>query len=289
MERDDGGRSARHTEIAVDGAAETPARAAEASAKMEGHISDLAAGTAPEATRDRGGAELQFQQEGDERFATAHRSDTIVRAVGPDARQEMESGGSEGNQASFTKGINAPTADRSRYPYTAEEMDEQLTEVPRGTFPDTPGGAGATPISPDRETFLASMVERGNFPSQRDGERWALAVFNAIRQRAIEQDDALAAEFAGVVRVGEAPEVQVAEMMWGGDFVDRLSRALPSVGTWSKQEFYHMVAGEAGETIDDPWIDAAVYSFMGALKASMGAQASSMSNLGELQDVWEQA
>src|SRR5580765_2284323 len=49
---------------------------------------------------------------------SSHRPDTMVRAVSPEARQEMARDDNFGNQASFTKGANAPTVDQSRYPYT---------------------------------------------------------------------------------------------------------------------------------------------------------------------------
>ncbi len=268
----------------VDPAAETPARAREAS---RGPLIEPQA-----AERDSGGAEVRIDAPTSDDPShlpppSADRADTMVRAVSPEARQEMEHGGVFRNQASFTKCVNAPTIDQSRLPYTVEEMDETLREAPRGLFPDTPGGDGATPLSADRNTFLAAMGNRGHFPSQRETERWARAVFNALRQRAKEQDDALATEFAAVVRVGEAPEVQVEEMMWGGDFIDRMSRALCVVGTWGRREFYEQVAEEAGETADDPWVDAAVYSFMGTLKSFLGENAHRVSSLGELQEIWD--
>jgi hypothetical protein len=267
----------------VDPAAETPTRARNASA---GPLIDQ-----PQTEQDRGGAELHIDEAAADADQlpppSAHRADTMVRAVGPDARQEMERGGGFRNQASFTKGQNAPTTDQSRLPYTVEQMDEMLQEAPRGLFPDTPGGDGATPLSADRNNFLATMGERGHFPSQRETERWARAVFNVLRQHAIEQDDALTTEFAVVVRPGEAPEVQVEEMMWGGDFLDRMSRALSVASTWTRHEFYEQVAEEARETADDPWVDAAVHSFLSTLKSFLGDTADRISNLGELQEIWD--
>lgn len=244
-------------------------------------------GLADAADDEKPGSTAQAPDEDTLPPPSAHRPDTIVRAVAPDARMEMERGGNFRNEPSFTKGDNAPPVDQSRYPYTVEQMDEYLTEAPRGLFPDTPGGDGATPLSADRDTFLANMGDRGHFPSKRETERWARAVFNALRQRAIEQDDALATEFKSVVRFGEAPEVQVEEMMWGGDFVERMRRSLSLVGTWTRQEFYEQVAEEAGETVDDPWVDAAVHSFLGTLKSFLSDEVDRMPNLGELQEIWE--
>lgn len=281
-EPNESGKNVRDTQI-VDPAAETPSRAAQATGRT---LVDREPGR----DSDPGGADLRIDQEPGEDGKlpppSAHRADTMVRAVGPDARQEMEHNGVFRNQASFTKGINAPTTDQSRYNYTVEEMDEMLSEAPRGLFPDTPGGDGATPLSADRNAFLDTMGERGHFPSRRETEKWARAVFNALRQRAVEQDDALAMEFIAVVRVGEAPEVQVEEMMWGGDFLDRMRRALSVAGTWTKSEFYQQVAEEAGETVDDPWVDAAVHSFFGTLKSFLGDDQSVGTDLGELQEVW---
>lgn len=258
---------------------------------MSRHTSAAESGYIPDSSQDvdASGTETSGEQENMLPPPSAHRPDTMVRAVSPDARQEMEHGatGNFGNQPSFTKGDNAPPLDQSRYPYTVEQMDQILSEAPRSGFPDTPGGDGATPLSADRNGFLAMMGDRGRFPSERETERWARAVFNAIRQCAIEEDHALATEFASVVRVGEAPEVQVEEMMWGGDFLGRLSRALSVTCTWPRSKFYEQVAEEAGETPDDPWVDAAVHSFLGTLKSYLGDEADGVPNLGELQSVWE--
>jgi uncharacterized protein (DUF2267 family) len=217
------------------------------------------------------------------------RPDSMVRATSPQARVEMErnSNSDFGNQPSFTKGHNAPTADQSRTDYTVEEMDEILTEARPGVFPDTPGGAGAAPLAHDRHEFIREVTNLGHFPSRGEAEKWTRAVFNALRHRAIEVDDALATEFASVVRVGESPEVQVEEMMWSGDYVDRLSRLVCVLQDWTRQAFYEQVAEQARETTDDPWVDAAVYSFFGALKQSLDG--THVCNLGELQDVWDRA
>ncbi len=224
---------------------------------------------------------------------SAYRPDTIVRATGPDARMEMERHGDSdfGDQTSFTKGQNAPTRDLTRTNYTVEQMDSILEEAPRGIFPDAPGGAGATPLSADRNTFLADVTEIGHFPSRREAEKWTRAVFNALRHHTYEVDDrALLDELKNSVRFGEAPEVQVEEMMWGGDFVERYARMTALLQGWSKQAFYEQVAEEAHETPDDPWVDAAVHSFFGALKRALGADAErSVTNVGELQEVWERA
>ncbi len=221
----------------------------------------------------------------------AHRPDTMVRATGPEARTELERGDTTfGEQASFTKGQNAPTVDRTRLPYTVEQMDDELREAPRGLFPDTPGGAGATPLASERTAFLNEVLRIGHFPSYTEAEKWTRAVFNALRRRAIETDDALASELADVVRVGEAPEVQVEEMMWGNDFVDRFIRMVALLRAWNRREFYAKIADEADETADDPWVEAAVYSFFGALKRALGENADrAVGNLGELQEVWERA
>ena len=224
---------------------------------------------------------------------SAHRPDTIVRATGPDARMAMERHGDSDfdDQNLFAKGQNAPTRDLSRTPYTVEQMDSILEETPQGVFPDTPGGAGATPLSADRNTFIADVTEIGHFPSRREAEKWTRAVFNGLRHHTYEVDDrALMDEFKNNVRFGEAPEVQVEEMMWGGDFVDRYARMTALLQNWSKQAFYEQVAEEAGETPDDPWVDAAVHSFFGALKRALGDNADRMvTNLGELQEVWDRA
>lgn len=217
-----------------------------------------------------------------------YRADSVVRATGPDARVEMERGGDFRNEPNFTKGMNAPTMDESRANYTVQQMDEYLTESRRGLFPDTPGGAGATPLSADRSAFINEVTRLGHFPSTQEAEKWTRAVFNALRQRAIEVDDALASEFASIVRVGESPNVQIEEMMWGGDYVDRFSRLVCILQDWTRAAFYEQVAEEAHETTDDPWVDAAVYAFFGAVKRSLSDGADHC-NVGELQDVWDRA
>ena len=285
-EKDDQGQGLRETRVVDEGAA-IPSQASQVD--MDARINDSDRTWRDHAV-DSGGGELRIDEtptsEGTLPPPSAHRADTMVRAVSPEARQEMEHGNDFSNEASFTKGDNAPTTDRSRYPYTVEDMDELLTEAPKGIFPDTPGGDGATPLSPDRTTFLATMGDRGHFPSRQETVKWTQAVFNAIRQCAIEHDDALATEFASVVRIGEAPEVQVEEMMWGGDFLGRITRGLAVCSNWSKATFYEQVAEYAGETVDDPWVDAAVHGFFGATKALLGDDADRIGNLGELQDVW---
>jgi len=291
----DRGRNARDSETKIDDAAQTPRRASEALGEpLSSPARNLGAAVGSDRDQgfaDRGGAELHIDEPeaGSDTIPPprAHRADTMVRAVGPDARKEMERGGVDRNEANFTKGANAPTTDRTRYPYTVEQMDEYLTEAPRGIFPDTPGGDGATPLSADRGRFLAEMGRRGHFPSQGETVKWARAVFNAFRQHAIESDDALAAEFASVVRVGEAPEVQVEEMMWGGEYADRMSRLVAVAGDWSRQALYEQIAEEAGETADDPWVDAAVHSFLGTLKMFIGDDSREFGNLGELQQLWD--
>ena len=294
---DERGRNVRHTGI-VDEAAAIPSRAAEV-ARASGLDRADDTGSDGESDRDtgfadRGGAELRIDESQAATEDTlpppsAHRADTMVRGVAPDARQQMERGDQQVNQASFTKGVNAPPMDQSRYPYTVEDMDELLRDAPRGLFPDTPGGDGATPLSSDRTTFLANMGDRGHFPSHQETEKWARAVFNALRECAIEQDTAVATQFADVVRVGEAPEVQVEEMMWGGDFLTRMTMALQAAGACSRSDIYRRVADEAGETVDDPWVDAAVHSFLGTLKSFHGTDAERIGGLGGLQDIWDRA
>jgi len=280
-------REANARDIQIfDEAAETPSRAIEAAAD-----GGTLTGTPLPQADTSGGAELHIDHTPDEEGLlpppSAHRADTMVRGVSPDARQEMSHNGVFTPQASFTKGVNAPTTDQSRYPYTTEDMDELMREAPRPIFPDAPGGDGATPLSADRDTFLRMMGDRGRFPSQKETEKWARAVFNAFRHRALETDEALIQEMKTVVRFGEAPEVQVEEMMWGGDFLDRMSRLVTVGGTWTKNEFYEQVADEGGETPDDPWVDAAVHSYLGTLKTFLGDAADRIGDLGELQPIWD--
>ena len=222
----------------------------------------------------------------------AYRPDSVVRATAPDARVEMERSNVHQNETSFTKGRNAPTANQMQgSSKTTDAMDEYLDGAPRGVFPNTPGGAGATPLSRDRHTFINEVATIGHFPSNKEAEKWTRSVFNALRHHTYEVDDrALMDELKQAVRFGEAPEVQVEEMMWGGDFVDRFARMTALLQNWPKNEFYEQIAEEAGETTDDPWVDAAAHSFFGALKRMLGDNAErAVGNLGELQEVWDRA
>lgn len=219
----------------------------------------------------------------------AYRPDAVVRAVSPDARVQMERGDSHRNEANFTKGRNAPTLDQMQgSSKTTDATDEYLYSAPRGIFPDTPGGAGATPLATARHTFLNDVASIGHFPSVAEAERWTRAVFNTLRHRAIEVDDDLASELASMVRVGEAPDVQVEEMMWGGDWLARFSQLVCLLQNWKRDDFYQQLAEQSGETPDDPWLDAAVYSFFGALKRAMDGDGDRIS-VGELQAAWDQA
>ncbi len=280
-------RGLRDSQV-VDPSAETPSRAAHAGHEAGADVLQGLGGERPDDSDRTGPVEVHIERPtmDDDTVPppSAHRADTMVRAVGSEARQHMERGEQEVNEANFTKGVNAPTVDRSRYPYSVEEMDAMLSEAPRGLFPDTPGGDGGTPLSSERETFLANMQERAHFESKNEAVRWSHAVFNALRERALAHDDALLSELAGVVRVGEAPEVQLEEMMWGGDFLGRTQRMLGVASTWSKDEFYATVAQHAGERPTNPWVDAAVFSFLGTLKSYVGNDTGI--ELNELQELW---
>ena len=64
-----------------------------------------------------------------------------------------------------------------------------------------------------------------------------------------------------------------------------MSHAVSVIGVWPRSKFYELVAAEAGETADDPWVDAAVHSYLGTLKSYLGDEANRLPNLGELQEV----
>jgi hypothetical protein len=285
-------RNVRDSEL-VDPQAETPSRASHAGFEAGADVLQ-GLGDEPDSDRetgfpDRGGADLIINNTSTDGKTipppSAHRADTMVRGVAPDARQQMERGNQQTNEPSFTKGDNAPTVDQSRYPYRVEDMDALLTEAPRGLFPDTPGGDGATPLSVERGTFLTNMRESGQFSSQDETVTWARAVFNAIRERALTHDPEVGGDFSVVVRIGEAPEVQVEEMMWGGDFLGRMRNALNVDSKWSVQDFYGHVAGEAGLHVDNPKVEAAIVSYLGTLKPYLPGDG--MTNLNELQELWD--
>ncbi len=149
---------------------------------------------------------------------------------------------------------------------------------------------GSTALSPDREAFLRVMSDYGHFSSLDETERWAKGVFDALRQHALEQDETIMTELNGVVKVGEAPETQVREMMWGGNFAQRMAELTSYLQTWTKQGLYAKVAQEAGSQAGDPWVEAAVCGFFHALKEQLGADAErSVPNLGQLQADWQSA
>src|SRR4051794_26228880 len=135
-EQNERGRNDREEQIKIDAAAETPSRVAEATgSSLAGAQRNIweGGGSGP------GGADMTIDApDGDSDTLpppSAHRADTMVRAVGADARQAMERGADTHNEPSFTKGRNAPPTDQSRYPYTVEQMDEMLTQAPQGIFP----------------------------------------------------------------------------------------------------------------------------------------------------------
>jgi len=218
----------------------------------------------------------------------AHREDTVVRATTAEARRELSNIG-EHNQHSFTKGDNAPTFNESGLPYTIEDMDAQRYGTPPESFGDTPGGAGATPLSAERDLFIDHVMRQGHFPSRQEATTWTRAVFNALRQHAIENDPAITSELAPVIRVGEAPEVQVEEMMWGGDYATRMMKLLVASSDWSKEDLCREVAKEGNSTAEDPWVEAAIYSFFDALKLATKDSAHPISSLGQLQEIWDRA
>lgn len=281
-------RNARHSEL-VDPGAETPRRAA--AIAHETGLDQARTDDQDDSARPHGGADVRIERGAADGDTTpppsAHRPDSMVRAVSGEARQEMERGDQQRNESNFTKGRNAPTLDQSRYPYTVEDMDAALSEAPRPIFPDAPGGDGATPLSVERDTFLANMQERARFASDDETVRWAQAVFNGIRERAITQDETLGDLFSEVIRIGEAPEVAVEEMMWGGDFIGRMQKALAVDSSWTQEQFYSFVAQEADASANDPWVEAAVSSFLGTLKSYLGDEAPE--KLNELQAVWDRA
>ncbi len=184
---------------------------------------------------------------------------------------------------------------RSQNPQSASgSIDSPGTNVPLPRRPAndaTPEArTGSTPPSPDRAAFLRTMSDRARFPSLDETERWAQAVFNALRHHALEQDPSLLTEFSSVVKVGEAPEVQVREMLWGGNFTERMLTMASYLGSWDRAGLDQKVADEAGVQPGDPWIDAAVTSFFGALKVQAGDDADhSLPALGALQPLWDQA
>lgn len=211
---------------------------------------------------------------------------TIASSADSETRRELESEGNPQGAAVFTKGDNAPTFNQTGLPYTVQDMDDLETGPTRGS--DTPSGSGATPLSLDREAFIHDVMRSGHFISPGEAQTWSKAVFNALRRRALEADHTVMTAFAPLVRAGETPDVQVEEMMWGGDYAQRMLMLLKTLNSPSKAEFYRDVAQQVNETADDPWVEDAVYSFFGALKQRVGGD-ETLENLGELHDVWVRA
>jgi len=210
---------------------------------------------------------------------------TAASSADDATRRNMQNTDGAQGAAGYTKGNNANTMERTGLPYTAEDMARQGAGPSRGA--DVPAGSGATPISADRDAFLADMVESGHFGGTDEADKWATAVFNALRERALESDTsmAVATELGSVIRVGEAPEVQVAEMIWGGDFVARLRTLIGALSDVGKDDFLRTVATYAKSSADSPWVEDAVYSFFGALKRRAGDV--DASRLGELGQIWQ--
>ncbi len=211
------------------------------------------------------------------------RQDTLASSGDAATRRNMENPDGTQGAAIFTKGDNAPTFNQINH----QGMAATIPDGPlRGA--DVPAGSGATPLSSDRDAFISDMLESGHFGNQQEATIWARAVFNALRQRALEADKTVARELGAVIRVGEAPEVQVEEMMWGGDYLARMRTMLEALQNPSKPDFYREVAKDMSRGAADPWVEAAVFSFFGALKRRLSS-ASNLSNLGELREVWDRA
>ncbi len=216
----------------------------------------------------------------------AEQPDRLASSARSEARQELENEGNPQGAAVFTKGDNAPTFNQTGLPYDTTEMNRQAHEPDGGA--DKPGGDGATPLSAERMPFLDDLVKSGHFGDRVTAAHWAKAVFNVLRARALDADpDTFSNELAQVVRVGEAPAVQVEEMMWGGDFIKRWSRMLNALQQPTKQQFLRDVAQAASSDAADPWVEDAVYNVLGAIKSR--SDSVDPSNLGELQSIWQQA
>jgi uncharacterized protein (DUF2267 family) len=237
---------------------------------------------APEATRRDSQVTIEAGQPPQ---VTLHH--TVASSADVETRRNMQNTDAAQGSAGFTKGDNANTFERTGLPYTVEDMARQEAGPARGA--DVPAGSGATPISADRDAFLAEMVQNGHFGDAAEADRWATAVFNALRERALENDTsmAIATELGSVIRVGEAPEVQVAEMIWGGDFVSRMQTLLGAMSDVKKSDFLRTVATYANSSPEDPWVEGAVYSFFGALKSRAGNV--DAGKLGELGEIWRSA
>jgi hypothetical protein len=235
---------------------------------------------APEATR----RDSQVTIEAGQPPQVTHHH-TVASSADVETRRNMQNTDGAQGAAGYTKGDNANTFERTGLPYTAEDMARQEAGPARGA--DVPAGSGATPISADRDAFLAEMVQNGRFGDAAEADRWATAVFNALRERALESDKTIASELGSVVRVGEAPEVQVAEMIWGGDFASRMQTMLGAMSAVKKSDFLRTVATYADTSPEDPWVEGAVYSFFGALKSRAGAV--DAGKLGELGEIWRSA
>lgn len=176
----------------------------------------------------------------------------------------------------------------------AGSIDEPGTDLPAGLHRPantrTPDAITPSDLSPARDQFLQTMLARGNFGSLREAERWAQGVFDAARHRALESDHAAYTQLMGTVKFGEAPEVQVQEMMWGGNFVERMVSLASYLQTWDKASFYAKVAEEAGSKPGDPQVEPAVEAFFAALKEQLGPEAfHSLPDLGEIQPIWDRA
>ncbi|GAC1636624.1 MAG: hypothetical protein NVS4B8_00240 [Herpetosiphon sp.] len=150
--------------------------------------------------------------------------------------------------------------------------------------------AASTPLSPHRHEFLQALAGRAGLSIRSEAEHWALGVFDALRYHALSADPSFRSRLSGVVRVGEAPEVQRDEMLWGGNFVERLVEFVSFLQTWNRESFLHKVAEEAGVKFDGPTVEAAVLGFFAAMKQQLGSEATNcVPHLGEIESLWQEA
>ena len=218
-----------------------------------------------------------------EHIPQAKQPPRIASSASSEARQELENEGNPQGAAVFTKGDNAPTFNQTGLPYTQTDMNRQQHEPDGGA--DQPGGDGATPLSRERGNFLKDVMRTGHFADQVEAVLWTKAFFNVLREYALPHNVELRSELSQLVREGESPDVQLQEMLWGGDFVDRFARMLNAMQAPSRQVFLRGMATAANTSADDPWVEDALYAILSAIKERSDAVDSN--GLGDLQTIWE--
>lgn len=217
------------------------------------------------------------------------RGDTIARSASAEAREALLHPDAPQGAAVFTKGDNAPTLNQVGLPYTTEDLNRPAHGPAAGA--DQPGGSGATPLAADRNEFMHEIERAAGLDSLNTARHWTEAIFNTLRALALEHDPATTTTLlAEVTRAGEAPDVALKEMLWGGDYVRRMARLLEiAADQVSEADLLQRLTTMLPDVPAETQVRAALQGLFQALASRLGADERTALKLGALQQLWDTA